>query len=173
MTCIVGLIENERVYIGGDSAASSGEDINVVKGPKVFLKEDMLFGCTGSFRMIQLLKYKLVIPKNRHKELEKYFANEFVDAIKSLARDGLSDSEANKFGGFLLGYQGRLFEFDDNLQFFENLRDIAAIGNSMPIALGSLYSTKGKKPELRLKLALEASEYYNTIVRKPFHIKFI
>ena len=39
MTCIVGLIEKDKVIIGGDSAASSDCNLFVRKDPKVFLTE--------------------------------------------------------------------------------------------------------------------------------------
>jgi ATP-dependent protease HslVU (ClpYQ) peptidase subunit len=62
MTCIVGMVENGKVYIGGDSAGVSGFDYHIREDQKVFQNGDMIFGFTSSFRMGQLLQYSLKIP---------------------------------------------------------------------------------------------------------------
>ena len=46
MTCIVGYID-KVAYIGGDSAASGGDSVNIRKDPKVFRNGDFIFGCTS------------------------------------------------------------------------------------------------------------------------------
>ena len=51
MTCIVGLIDGRRVWMGGDSAGVSGLDITVRADAKVFRNGDFLIGFTSSFRM--------------------------------------------------------------------------------------------------------------------------
>ena len=51
MTCIVGLVENGKVYIGGDSAGVAGLDVRMRSDEKVFTKGNMIFGYTSSFRM--------------------------------------------------------------------------------------------------------------------------
>jgi len=63
MTCIVGLVENGKVYIGGDSAGVAGLDITTRKDEKVFQKENMIFGFTSSFRMGQILRYSFKNPR--------------------------------------------------------------------------------------------------------------
>ncbi|HRH83558.1 MAG TPA: hypothetical protein PK210_04910 [Bacteroidia bacterium] len=65
MTCIVGLVDQEKVIIGGDSAATVGTSISLWSDPKVFKIGDFIFGCEGSFRMIQLMKYKFIPPKSK------------------------------------------------------------------------------------------------------------
>lgn len=65
MTCIVGLVDQKSqiVYIGGDSAGTNDADQQTIRADvKVFHNGDFLFGCTTSFRMIQLLQYSLVLP---------------------------------------------------------------------------------------------------------------
>ncbi len=36
MTCIVGLVDNGKVYIGGDSAGCAGYDVRIREDQKVF-----------------------------------------------------------------------------------------------------------------------------------------
>lgn len=168
MTCIVGLIEKEKVYLGGDSAASSTNHITIIKQPKVFKNGDFIFGCQGSFRMLQLLKFSLVMPKLGNRDIEKYLATEFADIIKTFAKENLSDNEGSKFGSFLLGYKKRLFEIDEDLQAIETLNGVNAIGSGSDYALGSLYTSIGQPANVRVIKALEASSFYCTGVAKPF-----
>jgi hypothetical protein len=55
MTCIVGIVENGKVYMGGDAAGVNGYSVRVRKDPKLFKVGEFLFGYTSSFRMGQLL----------------------------------------------------------------------------------------------------------------------
>lgn len=63
MTCIVGLVDQGNVWIGGDSAGVGGYDLMLRADQKVFRNGDFLMGFTSSFRMGQLLRYKLSPPK--------------------------------------------------------------------------------------------------------------
>ena len=65
MTCIVGLVHEGVVYIGGDSAGVAGLSLVVRADEKVLRNGDFLMGFTTSFRMGQLLRYKLDPPR-RH-----------------------------------------------------------------------------------------------------------
>jgi hypothetical protein len=59
VTCIVGFTDGNEVSIGGDSAGVGGWDLTVRADEKVFVLGEFVFGCTTSFRMGQLLRYKL------------------------------------------------------------------------------------------------------------------
>ncbi len=82
MTCIVGLVDKDKIYLGGDAAGVGGYNKEIRKQPKVFSNKGVLFGYTTSFRMGQLLQYSLKIPKQpaRKKDFE-YLCTNFVDAI--------------------------------------------------------------------------------------------
>ena len=54
MTCIVGLLHNKTIYIGGDSAGSNSSDLRVRKDTKVFENGPFLMGFTTSFRICLL-----------------------------------------------------------------------------------------------------------------------
>ena len=57
MTCIVGLVHEGTVFIGGDSAGVAGLSLVVRADEKVFRNGDFLMDFTTSFRMGQLLRY--------------------------------------------------------------------------------------------------------------------
>jgi len=63
MTCVVGLVEDGTVYLGGDSAGTSQNDMDIYRTDKVFTRPPFIFGGAGSYRGIQLLKYELAIPE--------------------------------------------------------------------------------------------------------------
>lgn len=177
MTCIVGLIKNDIVYIGGDSAGASGYSLTVRKDRKVFRNGNTLIGGTTSFRMLQLLQYAFEQPKyNSETSLEKYMATSFVDAVRQCLKDGgyaQKENEQESAGQFLIGFQGRLFRIDSDYQVLETVDGYDAIGCGGEIALGTLYATPDMAPEQRLELALHASERHNIGVRGPFHIEVL
>ena len=51
MTCIVGLKKDYKIYIGGDTLGSNLYSKTVRMDDKVFIKDDMIFGFTSSYRM--------------------------------------------------------------------------------------------------------------------------
>src|SRR5437899_4875919 len=138
VTCIVGLVEDGKIYLGGDSAGVAGYSLTVRKDRKVFRIGNVLIGGTSSFRMLQLLQYALKLPDyDTNTNLDKYMATTFVDAIRQCFKDGGYASKTNEQesgGRFLIGFQGRLFEIDSDYQVGEPLDGYAAIGCGSEIA---------------------------------------
>lgn len=171
MTCIVGIVEKDHVVIGGDSAASYGTAISIIKDPKVFKVGPWLFGCEGSFRFIQIMKHSFQVPKFTTKDLYKFMCTDFVsEVIKLCESSGINKTENGKFGSMLIGYKNRLFELDDDFQVMENLNGLSSIGCGAYIALGALYVSGGVNAHQRCLKALEAADFYSTSVSKPFTI---
>lgn len=174
MTCIVGLVERGRIWMGGDSAGVSGLDICDRVDSKVFAKEGMLFGFTWSFRMGQLLRYKLKVPANPEDlPIDAYMATCFVDALRDCLKQGgfaTKEKEAETGGQFLVGYSGRLFCLESDYQVGERREGFNACGCGSSYALGSLYSTVGLKSEIRVREALRAAAKFSAGVRAPFTI---
>jgi hypothetical protein len=181
VTCIVGLVDGDKVYIGGDSLGTDengGTLINIDK--KVFCIGDFLIGRCGSLRMGQIVRYSFLPPEynsNEHDSRDAiyaYMATLFVQEIKACF-DKLEYKEEEK-GYILVGFQNRLFRISmNNLQVEEESRGYSAIGIGSDIAKGSLYATRevGFTPDFKVKLALEASAEHNAFVRGPFVIESI
>lgn len=173
MTCIVGLKKNGKVYLGGDSASVGGYDLMVTREPKVFKNGEALIGYTSSWRMGQLLRYKLVLP---HQPVEMdddtYLRTMFVDAVRQTLKDGGYTKVENnvEIGGlFLVGYRGRLFRVDEDFQVLEPVADFDAVGCGEAYAKGALYASQDVKDETkRVMQALEAAERMSAGVRGPF-----
>ena len=63
MTCIVGIVDKNRVVIGSDSLASTDDYGRERLDKKVFAQGDYIFGVCGSYRAAQILKYNVDYPK--------------------------------------------------------------------------------------------------------------
>lgn len=178
MTCIVGVVDQEKVYIGGDSAGVAGLDITSRKDPKVFKVGDFLIGCTTSFRMIQLIRFSFCPPK-RHpdKDVFEYMCTEFINEIRSCLKTGgfaeISCSVENG-GNFLVGYCGRLFKIEGDFQVGESTDNFQSVGCGQPFALGALSALGDSlNPKDRIRKALEIASYHSAGVRGPFVIESI
>lgn len=172
MTCIVGLVDAGKVYIGGDSAGVEGLELTVLANRKVFRNGTMALGFTDSFRLGQLLRFALIVPDHDPRvDVERYMVTTFVDAVRACLKTGgyaRRINEEESAGRFLVGYQGRLFLVDADYQVDCPADGFAAIGCGHQIAHGALYATQGRPAEERVRLALEAAERFSVGVRGPF-----
>lgn len=172
MTCIVGVIHNGKVTIGGDSAGVSGLDVTKRKDVKVFKNGDFVMGFTSSFRMGQLLHYSLNPPKiKRNQDIMEYMVNNFVPSVKQCLKDGgygKSGGDGDRGGTFLVGFKGRLFRIDNDFQVGESYEDYDAVGCGESYAKGCLFGNSHLPPEDRIIQALSAAEYMSGGVMAPF-----
>ena len=170
MTCIVAVAEDGVVYMGGDSAGVAGLNITIRDDPKVFKTHGFIMGFTSSFRMGQLLQYKFDPPKQTSGTSDmKYMVTDFIDAVRKLFKENGFGSDSTG-GNFLVGYNGKLYNIDSDYQVGIPSDKYDSVGCGAKIALGSLYSTVGQKPEARLKASLEAAAKFNAGVSAPFVI---
>lgn len=167
MTCIVALAEKNVVYMAGDSAGVAGLNITIRDDSKVFANGPFIMGFTTSFRMGQLLRFKFSPPVQKDNDDYKYMVTHFIDEARKCFQDnGYKDGRTG--GSFLVGYKGKLYDIDDDFQVGIDNAGYSAVGCGANIALGSLFSTKGKAPKERLKIALEAASKFSAGVAPPF-----
>lgn len=177
MTCIVGIIEEEtgRVIIGADSAGISGYDKTIRADSKVFVNGPMIFGCTTSWRMIQLLRYSLTIPtQDEGQEDFAFLVTKFIPAVREcLAAGGFrkKENEVESGGQFLIGYHGNLYQIHDDFQVSRNAGDFACCGCGESYATGALAAMSledGNLSESHLLKALSIAAEYSAGVAPPF-----
>jgi hypothetical protein len=173
MTCIVGLEDSGRVFLGADSAGVSGWDLLIRADHKVFQNGPFIMGFTTSFRMGQILRYGYTPPTwcPETIPLDKFMSTVFVDSIRTVLRAGgfaKKESDVESGGEFLVGFRGRLFYLGSDFQVGEAVDGAMAIGCGMASAGGSLFSTAGQPPRDRILMALHAAEHVNIGVRGPF-----
>lgn len=174
MTCIVGVEINNKTYMGSDSSAVTDTNKWAVDEPKLFIRDGLLFGYAGCFRMANLIQYQLKVPKHRKSMTDKEYLN--VPLIEELRRvfranDYTYDQTSNE-SSLLIGYRGKLYTLENGYILTRTMGKYAAIGTGAAVALGSLYATKelgGLKPEQRLQLALRAAVEHSRGICAPYH----
>lgn len=181
MTCIIGLVDSKAgtVYMGCDSVGANTHTyrVNTRKDAKVFRNGPFLMGFTSSFRMGQLLRYKLSVPKRQDKQpVYNFMVTTFIDAVRHcLNHNGYATTVDNQESGgvFLVGYEGRLFKIDNDYQVCELLEDsFDAVGCGESYALAVMnVNSHIKNPQKRIKEALATAAKYSAYVQGPFLVK--
>lgn len=179
MTVIVALVEDGNTWIGGDTAGTHLDNWLQQTGleSKVWRNGEVVFGGCGSFRIMQLLRHKMILPAvpEDGDEME-YLVGDFMDAVRAALAEGgaLSvwdedETEGMDESGYIVAVRGRIFEVYSDFGVGEFEDGFCAIGCGKQFALGSLRSTIGK-PKQRLKAALDAAEHFSAGVRGPMTI---
>ena len=175
MTCVVGVVQKGRVYIGVDSAAVQGWTRRASQVSKVFRRGPFLIGYTTSFRMGQLLEHHLNVPAQTDKVSDMTFmVTQFIEAVRVLLKEkGFTKIESNteKGGQFLVGYRGQLYTIESDFQVGHQVEQFDAIGSGAEFALGAVKALEGKKPQVRVRRALEIAAHLNMGVCGPFTLK--
>ena len=185
MTCIVALSAGNKVYLGGDAAASDEKSglVLQVTDPKVFKVGQFGIGFVDSFRMGQILQYNwtppIYKPTAGYKNLDKFMRTKFVESIKEsfqehgYGRFGNNTEDGDEGGIFVIAVQntGRIFTMDVDYHISELSTNYFAEGSGQQVALGSLASTSSiKTPRKRVRMALEAASKFIMSVKPPFTI---
>jgi len=179
MTCIVGLVHEGDVYIGGDSAGVNNLlDMYVRADEKVFSKGNMVFGFCGSFRMGQLLRYSFSPPDQTIGEGDfAYLCGTWMSAlIECLKNNGcatIKDNEICVGGDFLLGFNSSLYLIQGDFQVAMRVEPYNACGSASDYAMGVmsvLVDVEDISPEGKITMALETAERFSAGVKGPFVI---
>lgn len=180
MTCVVGLVHQDAVFIGADSAGVSGWDLTIREDNKVFALDNFVFGFTSSYRMGQLLRYSLMLPSIiPGEDLMSFMCTRFIAAVRTCLKDGgyaRKEHDTETGGIFLVGVNGRLFRVDSDYHVGQAACGYDAVGCGESYAKGALYATVGDlpgttmDPVARLNQAMRAAEAHSGGVRGPFSV---
>lgn len=176
MTCVVAIRNDERIVIGADSAASGNNRVVGRRDKKVFKRRNLVFGFAGSFRIGQLLKYQLKIPKKPGNigDIE-YIVNILISDIIKLLRSNRLVRNNEMDCSLIIVFNNKIFKVDSDFQVEVTTDEYTAIGDGADVALGSLFTANraiGTRPfpDETVKCALEASAKYCTTVTAPFNL---
>jgi hypothetical protein len=174
MTCIVGLVQNGRVFIGGDSAGLYDWDLVVRSDKKVCVNDGFAMGFTSSFRMGQLLAYALKPPQLKPgADIMRFMVTEFIDSVRECLKNGgwaRRDNDVENGGHFLVGYKGRLFHVNNDYQVGESACGFHAVGCGATAAIGALHVMPKMNPKKAVLTALAVAEKCSGGVRAPFNV---
>ena len=172
MTCVVGIEHEAGVTIGADSAAVDGDDIST-SVPKVFRRGEYLIGFSESFRVGQVIRYRMKLPAQRCDDPLEHLATVFVDELRRAVHQAAAtstDTPDELAGPLLVAYRRQLFTIDTDYA-VHPANGYAAIGSGATYALGALHATDGlPHPRGRVEAALHAATTHCTSVRPPFTI---
>jgi hypothetical protein len=171
MTCIVGIANGTNVYIGADRSAS--DDITMVSmyRPKVHIKNDFIFGYSGSAGTGQLME--MINFNNIDEDPYYYIRLEVVKQLKN-AMDAFGVVSDEHDAQFLIGNKGRLFELCTVDWSVIEVQE-SAVGSGGPIALGSLYTTSSLYTDntIRIRIAIDAAIKYSPHCIGPIDVLYI
>lgn len=177
MTCIVGVVKDGKVFIGGDALGTNPSTLSgsVRQDKKVFKVGKFIMGFTTSYRMGQILNYSFTPSRDlrEDEDVMSYMVNIFINDVRRCLTAGgyATVKEGQESGGtFLVGFNGRLFTIYSDYQVAENIDEFAACGCGEDFALGSVFATRHLDPEARIMQALEAAEHFSVGVKGPFSI---
>jgi ATP-dependent protease HslVU (ClpYQ) peptidase subunit len=176
MTCIVGLETDDGVWLGAESAGTGGNNITIRKDEKIFFNGQFLISGTSSFRMLQLLRYKLQPPiQSSGSDDLRFLCTDFIDSVKKCFSENgfgkMPDKDNNSGGTFLFAYNAKLYTVFEDFQISHSVQNFAACGCGRDFALGSMYTSRSwDDSEARIKLALESASEFSTGCAPPFHI---
>jgi hypothetical protein len=177
MTCIVGVMDGEHVYLGADSCGSDDHTKVVRLDPKVFVRGQFVIGFIDSFRMGQVLRYKLNPPEQSDDVDDyEYMVTSFIDSVRTCLRSAgfaKKENDVEEGGTFLVGYRGQLYCINDDYQVGIAAENYEAIGAGEEFAKGALFalnaSTKRTTTKERIRIALEAASQFAMGVSGPFN----
>jgi ATP-dependent protease HslVU (ClpYQ) peptidase subunit len=189
MTCVVGVKHNGSVFLGADSAGTDEYDTQLPWLPKkVWRERGFVFGGSGSYRAIQLVRHYLDYSdlERKHQETENteaFMVKEMVPAVKQVFEDHgfskKSDEVSSQDGDFLIGVGSDLYTLQDDYATLEVAGLFYAIGSGYTYALGALdiitqnltqnFDTQTFDPNSEvLRKALQASARFCTTVNEPY-----
>lgn len=178
MTCTIAFLDKKqkKAYMASDSCASSSYDYSIVRNEKAFhakSRPDILIGCAGTFRIMNVLKYNTIFGIN-DKVTCDYLINNFIPRFKELT-DGI---EKEDDWAILIATKTNIFKIQSDFAVLDLKTNIEAIGNGGYTALGAFVAldsvSKSMNVELtteeKLKRSLQLSKKFNTGVLEPFLI---
>jgi ATP-dependent protease HslVU (ClpYQ) peptidase subunit len=171
MSCIVGVVNKNGVWIGADGLATTEDgQRRPIVADKIIRNKGYLLGYAGSVRAGQLMDpHHFSPPKN---------ILDFADSLLHLLEEKGSVAKTTEELlllpiNILVGYKKKLYEILADFQLNEVV-DFSSIGTGAPYAYGSLFETSHNpnlKTEDRVMRALKAGQCFDRSTGEPFEVK--
>ena len=177
MTCIIGLVRDGKVYMGGDGQYLDGWHRIRSTNPKIFRLGDMLIGSDQSQRISDIIQYNFDPGPDKCEDPADFFVQDFIPTLqndleefgaKQRSQEGTDKMEA----AIMIGYKGRLFVIGEDFALSQIASDYEAIGAGARYARGYLYAMRetSNSPEKLIGGALECAAHFSAAVSEPFTI---
>lgn len=179
MTCIAGIIEEDKIWMGCDTLRSSGS-AKFRADTKIVKKDKMILGFSGRVRDIQLIRFGFEIPEqpddmDDYEYMATVFSSAIRERLKEAGASTITKNEETAALRALVGYKGRLYKLDSDFCVMRIENDYFATGSGEYHAMGSLYSTENfyMTSEERITLALKTAEKFINSVGGPFIVEYL
>ncbi len=178
MTCLLGIVEGNTMYLGADSVGANDHYKEVRRDSKIFRKRDMLIACTHSFRMRDIIRYDFELPEHSEgMSVEKYMVTIFINKLREKLKECghiKKDNDGDAGCGLLIAYRGKILKIENDFQVGQSKDDYDAYGSGTYCALCSLFTSSyyDIKPEERMRLAFESCRrFVKGCCAPPYKIK--
>lgn len=177
MTCLVGLMQGGKAYIGVDGYATTDEcERKPIICRKVFASDNYVVAFAGHIRTGQLLYPEsgfnfpediYQIPNHMYLWLREFEAIGKDEVQMAMMQSNFLILKDNRLYEILMDMQ--ISEIDPNMGF-------TALGSGTPFAMGSLYTTSlvedsdALSPKVRIQLALDSAAEFIKNVGPPYQI---
>lgn len=187
MTVLIAIKEEDSVFLGADKQVTGGQ-IKQDKDTKIFKKElktinskgevikteTVYFAETGYVVVGNYIRYGFELPYKEEKEsYEEYIVTKLCTKLnQSLKESGLikvKDSKTYSDTNFLIVMNNNIYTIS-NVGLVCEFEDYVVDGSGYEVALGSLYTSKGKSARERIKLAIEACDKHTIYVNGEYDI---
>jgi ATP-dependent protease HslVU (ClpYQ) peptidase subunit len=165
MTIVCAVEDANGVVMACDEQASTSNRKFQGEASKLFRNGEYLFGTCGDIRMAQLLRYALEPPYVDTWDVDRHIATRFTDAVRACFEEGgwqRTEDGAARGGHFLVAVKGRVYEVEDNYQFFRNAEGIYTVGSGDEVAVGAMHALRDRDPETRVRAGVEAAIAHTT-----------
>jgi len=170
MTCIVGIVEDGVIYIGGERGISSEDLILSSPVSKVAVRNDWIYGYAGTIGIGQLMDV-INLPRAEGADF-KTIKTKIVPALQ-VAIENYSRDHSDHDTQWLIGANHRLYEVS-SADWGVIEVDYTSIGGGSGYALGSLYTSfmhrDAYSPETRIQLALHSAITLSPMCQGPVDI---
>lgn len=176
MTVIIGLVENDTLYMGGDSAVAWGWRKDVISDRKVFTNGPFLIGIAGYVRFANILRYQLAFdPQSEDLTDYEYMVRSFAEGVrkagKELGYSRVKENEEQHGSMALIGYKQKLYELGSDFSILTNATGLMAIGVGEEFALGAMAAMPERKAETRILKALSIAGRYSMGIAEPYYVE--
>lgn len=180
MTVIVGLVEDDKVWIGADSLVSAGDYGMRQIEPKLIKKGEFLFAGTGAVSAFQHVLHTIIIPPVKEDQIPMdYLMNDLLPEIRSkLSLTGrLTDYHGVQTAplAMMIGWRGHLYCMYGDFCLIEPHKSFETMGIGEEYARGAMYVLEKTDYSGRekIKLALDAACEYSKGCSAPYTIRSI
>lgn len=133
MTSVLAVIKGDTSFIGADTLAYESTH-KTVGQDKVFIKENMLVGVSGSYAILNCFRYHLNLPKRAPSSTpEEYIHKQVYKALRNILIEydllNLEEGIPSMDGQIIMAYEGKLFVVQEDFSILEPKSHYYSIGS--------------------------------------------